>query len=66
MGEESWVLPEIPEPYWDNEVRLRCRACAMEFETLAPNGDEVVKLRETGGTAVKWLPTYGSGGIWIC
>ena len=36
--------------------------CGAEFEIFVPNGNELVKLREAGGMAFKWLPVYESGG----
>ena len=54
--------PEIPKIYWVNCFTYKCKTCGNVFDSVFPNSDDIVKLCETDGDDVRWLPTYGEGG----
>jgi hypothetical protein len=60
--EMRYCFPEIPEIYWLNKFEFQCKKCKHVFNILKPNGNEIIKYHEIGGTENRWLPTYGKGG----
>lgn len=58
----KYCTPELPEMYWVNQSFYKCENCGNTFEICAPNGNEIVKLREINGSEIRWLPTFNKGG----
>ncbi len=58
----KYCIPEIPSVYWIKRVSYSCKQCGLQFESLRPNGDSIIKFVEENGGEIRWLPTYGNGG----
>lgn len=58
----KYCFPEIPSVYWIKKINYICKKCSLQFESLKPNGDFVIKFIEESGQEIRWLPTYGNGG----
>ena len=54
--------PEIPDIYWVNNLKYKCKNCWNFYDIVIPNGDDVWKFKEIDGDEIRWLPNDGIGG----